>query len=201
MVEQYEHIHSEIGQRGYVISEGAFSAEEVHAIRQELEALQHAEAFRKAGIGKEQDFQIDATERGDFIHWISAAEAAPATQRALQRIEEIQLVINRHLYLGIRDIECHYAYYPQGAGYKRHVDRHRHQSHRVISMVIYLNPDWQPGDGGELRLYPSDGSVIDIAPKAGTLALFLSELEHEVLPTLKPRYSITGWMLDEQRLF
>ena len=201
MVEQYEHIHSEIGQRGYVISEGAFSAEEVHAIRQELEALQHAEAFRKAGIGKEQDFQIDATERGDFIHWISAAEAAPATQRALQRIEEIQRVLNRHLYLGIRDLECHYAYYPKGAGYKRHVDRHRHQSHRVISMVIYLNPDWQPGDGGELRLYPSGGSVIDVAPKAGTLALFLSELEHEVLPTLKPRYSITGWMLDEQRLF
>jgi len=71
----------------------------------------------------------------------------------------------------------------------------------VVSMVIYLNPNWQPGDGGELRLYPSDGSVINIAPKAGTLALFLSELEHEVLPTLKPRYSITGWMLDEQRLF
>jgi Rps23 Pro-64 3,4-dihydroxylase Tpa1-like proline 4-hydroxylase len=32
----------------------------------------------------------------------------------------------------------------------------------------------------------------------GTLALFLSEKEHEVLTTQRDRMSITGWMLNEK---
>jgi hypothetical protein len=30
--------------------------------------------------------------------------------------------------------------------------------------------------------------------------MFLSEIEHEVLPTLQPRKSLTGWLLTESIL-
>ena len=69
----------------------------------------------------------------------------------------------------------------------------------MISFVLYLNADWQPGHGGELAIYPPEGEVplLVIPPKMGRLAVFRSELiPHAVLPTAVDRYAITGWMLD-----
>jgi SM-20-related protein len=63
--------------------------------------------------------------------------------------------------------------------------------------VLYLNADWQPSDGGELVIYKPEGNEHRIQPLQGTLAIFLSELEHEVLLTSRDRMSITGWMLNE----
>lgn len=201
MEAQFDRVCQEVDRYGYSVWSDALTPEEVQAICEEIDRLQRSDAFRKAGIGKEQDFQINAQERGDFIHWITPEQAAACTQVALERLRELIQFLNRHLYLGIRDMECHYAFYPKGAGYKRHVDRHRHQSHRIISVVLYLNTSWKEGDGGELLLYPAGGNALSIQPKAGTLAIFLSDLEHEVLPTAQPRYSITGWLLDEQLFF
>ena len=66
-----------------------------------------------------------------------------------------------------------------------------------MSCVAYLNADWQPSHGGELRLFvEEDGQErgVDIAPLAGTLVCFLSGMMyHEVLETQAPRYSVTGW--------
>jgi SM-20-related protein len=61
-------------------------------------------------------------------------------------------------------------------------------------MIIYLNADWQEGDGGELCIHHSD-SFQSIAPVNRKSVFFLSgELEHEVLVTHEPRMSITGWL-------
>ena len=201
MEAQFNRLCQEINQQGFSVWLDALDISQVQAICEEIDRLQRSDAFRKAGIGKEHEFQINSSERGDFIHWITPQQAASSTQVALDRLDSITQYLNRQLYLGIRDMECHYAFYPKGAGYKRHVDRHRHQSHRIISVVFYLNNSWKQGDGGELRLYIADGNTYTIEPKAGTLAIFLSDIEHEVLPTSQSRYSITGWLLDEQRFF
>jgi len=59
--------------------------------------------------------------------------------------------------------------------------------------VFYLNPNWQPQDGGQLLLYVQ-GETIEVAPNFGTLVTFLSEdVPHEVLPASRTRYSIAGW--------
>jgi SM-20-related protein len=63
--------------------------------------------------------------------------------------------------------------------------------------VFYLNADWQEGNGGELVIYNGESGVSIIQPELGTLVLFLSEIEHEVLPTHRDRKSVTGWMLNE----
>jgi SM-20-related protein len=68
----------------------------------------------------------------------------------------------------------------------------------VISLVLYLNDDWQDGDGGALRIYSTrDGreSACDQAPRGGTLVAMRSEaIPHEVLPAMAERWSIAGWL-------
>ncbi|MDP5008412.1 MAG: 2OG-Fe(II) oxygenase, partial [Glaciimonas sp.] len=59
------------------------------------------------------------------------------------------------------------------------------------SMVLYLNQDWLPEQGGALRLYPDGGSRQDILPLGGSLALFMSaDMPHEVLVATRERVSL-----------
>lgn len=60
------------------------------------------------------------------------------------------------------------------AFYRRHLDRFRDDDRRAVSAVFYLNENWQPGDGGELRMFLADEVVRDVQPTAGTLVVFLS---------------------------
>ena len=46
-----------------------------------------------------------------------------AEQALLLRLEELRLQFNRDLFLGIFDLELHYAWYAPGTFYARHVDQ------------------------------------------------------------------------------
>lgn len=78
--------------------------------------------------------------------------------------------------------------------YKRHLDQHKNQDTRVVTIISYLNESWEDKDGGELQLYLNDGKTVSVQPKAGTLVCFMSaEFEHEVFPAKRERASLTGW--------
>ncbi|MBK6263429.1 2OG-Fe(II) oxygenase [Marivirga sp. S37H4] len=152
--------------------------------------------FKKAGIGKQVLFQVDKSVRGDYIQWIDKDPGHPTVKHFMEEISALKDYINQSCYLGLKDFETHFAIYPENTFYKRHVDRFQQNAHRVLSFVLYLNINWQKGDGGELALYlDNEKKLID--PIAGRLLLFRSELEHEVLLAHKSRFSITGWMLDK----
>lgn len=170
------------------------------AVRKELLETEHNNGFKQAAIGRQGETMVNSGQRSDNIHWIGADTAAPHTAQVLQTISEIITVLNRNFYLGIRDFECHYTHYPPGSFYKRHVDRHRSGSSRIVSFVLYLNADWKYDDGGELIIYEGSREAAIIRPLLGTLAIFLSEKEHEVLITARDRMSITGWLLTESIL-
>ena len=115
-------------------------------------------------------------------------------------MEQLRRYLNRELFLGLFEYECHYAYYDVGAFYAKHLDAFKHNPNRIVSTVLYLNPNWKPGDGGELRLFAPQGTeecdrpLMTIRPEYGTLVAFLSEdIPHEVVISHKPRYSIAGW--------
>ncbi|MGM0579724.1 MAG: 2OG-Fe(II) oxygenase [Bacteroidota bacterium] len=152
--------------------------------------------FKKAGIGKQALFQLDKSIRGDYIQWLDRKNQNEIVQQFLDKIEMLKSSLNETCYLGLKDFETHFAIYPENTFYKKHVDRFQQNAHRVISFVLYLNENWQKGDGGELAIYFDDKSEI-VQPLAGRLLLFRSELEHEVLMSYKKRYSLTGWMLDK----
>ena len=150
-------------------------------------------ALAPAGVGRGEAQQISEGIRGDRIQWLEPGQAACCDQY-LALFDELRLAINRSLYLGLEDYESHFALYPPGAFYQKHLDRFRDDDRRAVSVVFYLNPDWQAEQGGALRLYLADGSTHDVLPEAGTLVVFLSAvLPHEVLPATRERLSLTGW--------
>lgn len=185
---------------GYAIADHVFSLQDVLAILEEMRMQEHD--FKKSGIGQANDYTILHTRRGDYIKWLSMESAPEVTKRYLQFVHELRRFLNRYCFLGLQDLEVHFTKYPIGTRYVRHVDAFSKDDNRRISIVFYINPSWKNGDGGELILYPNNHSEpIEIAPLAGRLAIFESTMEHEVLPSLIERHSVTGWMLQEKRFF
>lgn len=180
---------------GWAVTPGFLAPDEAAALLAEGLALR--DAFHQAGIGRGGDHQVQAAVRGDAVLWLDEATDAPAQRLYLDRMDALRQHLNRALYLGLFSYETHFAVYPPGAFYKRHLDAFHGGRGRTLSCVLYLNPAWADADGGHLRLYLDGGApepFLDVRPEAGTLVTFLSErFEHEVLPATRERASVTGW--------
>lgn len=202
LLHDFDALADSLSEKGYGTIDHFLSTEEFIQIKEVADSHKEEGNFKKAGIGTASDFQIDKQIRGDFIRWIDPEKAASATQIYLGRMRELMQYINRTCFLSLKDVELHYTVYPVGTVYKRHLDQFRHDDHRRLSVICYLNEGWQPEHGGQLRLYlpQAEGSeeTVDILPTGAKLACFRSDLiEHEVLPATRERYSLTGWMLDQ----
>ena len=82
-----------------------------------------------------------------------------------------------------------------GGCFPLHYDNPGPPSRRALTCILYLNPGWAPGDGGELQLIPFMRRPVRIAPKHDRLAVFLSDrVLHRVLPSNKERFCLTVWL-------
>ena len=159
-----------------------------------LEKLRE-DTFDKAGIGALGQHTIQTEIRGDFTYWLERNRDTEI-EKYFQLVDELIFVMKRYCFLSIADSEFHYAYYPPGTHYEAHVDEFQERNNRLISVVIYLNEGWRPGDGGELKLFRDAGDLL-IEPICRRCVLFKSStVLHQVMPTTKDRYSITGWLLN-----
>jgi SM-20-related protein len=148
--------------------------------------------FAAARIGAGLRSQRQEEIRGDRTCWLSEP-LFDAERALLEDLEGLRLELNREGFMGLFDLEMHYAWYPPGAGYARHLDQLSGRDERVVSLVLYLNHAWTPDAGGQLRIFQEKGAR-DIEPIAGRLVCFLTEgCEHAVLPTRQSRWSLTGW--------
>ncbi len=199
----FESLIDGILEKGYGVVDLFLSPDEVIALRSRLQLRQAAGQFREAGIGRAADHNgqaaVEKSIRGDEILWLDADTAFPEEAAFLERVDQFIHYANRTCYLGLRDSELHYARYPIGTFYTRHLDRFRSDSRRRLSMVCYLNEAWQPTDGGQLAVYipqPDGGEQATLVdPVGGRLVCFDSGLlEHEVLPATRERLSLTGWL-------
>lgn len=195
----FERITEGLVAKGWAVEPAFLTAEETRALASAARALRPE--FRPAAIGRGDTRQVNPEIRSDLIHWLDDGARAPdAVAVALAKLEALRQELNRQLFLGLKAFEGHFAVYPPGASYEKHVDNFRDASPRALSCVLYLNEEWVEADAGKLRLYDQreTGRVAtDVEPKAGTLAVFLSrEIPHEVLPTAKERVSFTGWFRD-----
>ena len=188
-----DRILSELLADGLSVSDSFLASREVHALAECAELRRARGEFVEARIGADGSLQRREDIRGDRICWLSEA-ACSAETLVLQALEQLRVYLNEGAYLGLFDLEIHYAWYPPGAAYARHVDRPLGRARRRVSLVLYLNEQWSAADGGALRICADEGRLRDIEPKGGRLVLFLSESrEHEVLLTRVPRLSLTGW--------
>lgn len=193
----FARIAAALRERGHIVLPAPLPPALLGALLRHFRSLDR-EAFRRAGIGREEDHQLNRFVRTDRIFWLDGSN--PAVAAYLDWAEQLRLELNRRLFLGLFDYECHYAFYERGTYYRKHLDAFKGGGNRVLSTVLYLTPNWQPQDGGELLLYPPEGEgereepLLKVAPRFGQMAIFLSEeFPHEVLPVNRPRYSVTGW--------
>jgi len=194
-----DQISSEIYQNSFAIIDGFIDEEFRKALLEEQTSLIEAGKFRKAGIGSGEKKLVRPEIRSDQVLWMDAESLSPLQAEYWKKVEEIRQILNQRCFLGLRSFEGHFARYPIGSFYKRHLDQFQQVSYRVVSVILYLNDSWTESDKGVLRMYipQEDGSEIikDVLPVGGRLVVFLSgEIPHEVLPTKKERISITGWL-------
>lgn len=150
--------------------------------------------FRPAKIGQAHLEQRIPEIRSDMTYWLDK-QRDQKLQVFFELIEELMEKLKRELFLSLQGYEFHFALYPPGGFYKPHLDQFDARSNRMISFIIYLNPNWQTGDGGELRIHKEERKI-DIEPIMNRAVLFRSDtVLHEVLSATKPRRSLTGWLL------
>lgn len=192
-----EKVLNGLSEAGYAVLPHAFAPSMVAALREE--ALGRREQFRPAGIGN-QATRVQAV-RGDSIDWLEWGEGGAGLQAFWQAMDVLRDALNRELYLGVRELECHFALYPSGGGYQKHLDNPQGRSARWVTVLLYLNPNWQPSHGGVLQIFdpvfdPEDEARVlaRVEPRAGTFVAFLAErFPHEVLQAQHERLSLTGW--------
>lgn len=195
----YEGIISNIVSEKFSIIDDFFSLEEVSILRQSLLEKHEEDAFKKAAIGNRVNEIIVKSIRGDVILWIDELKANVPEHLFFNKINSLVSYLNKTCFLGILHKEFHYALYPSGTFYKRHIDTFQNDDRRKLSFVCYLNEEgWEPKNGGELVLYLDDnGKETEkvIYPFPGRVVIFESqEIEHEVKPVHTERLSITGWL-------
>ena len=193
----YESIIEDLLEQQYSVVDNFFSAEEVFLLRASLLDKYEEDKFKKAAIGNKFEEQIIKSIRGDFVLWIDEKNSNSAEKLFFNKINSLIDYLNKTCFLGILHKEFHYAIYPEGTFYKRHLDTFQNDSRRKLSIVSYLNDEnWLKTNGGELVIYKEDGSEEVIYPLPGRVVIFESQiLEHEVKEVKNSeRLSITRWL-------
>lgn len=186
----------QLAEQDYVIVDDFISHDFYEQIMSFFTEAEKNDKLKKAGIGAQQDFRLKAEVRGDFIYWLEE-ERDRQLSLFFNLKDELVQNLKRFCYLSLSGSEFHIAKYPAGTFYHRHLDQFNERTNRQITVLIYLNKDWKKGDGGELIIY-KDGEEIMVEPIARRLLLFKSDtVEHEVVITNVPRYSLTGWLLHQ----
>ncbi|DBA00456.1 TPA: hypothetical protein N0F65_002699 [Lagenidium giganteum] len=156
--------------------------------------------------GRNVRYQMEHV-RGDYVLWVDEHdEYCPVSIK--QMLRQIDRVVLERLQRWndelsasalLRNKTMITCYPGNGARYTKHCDN-PNQNGRKLTAIVYLNPEWEPTHGGELRLHTDNTTNVPlcVAPLLDRLLLFFSDrrVPHEVLPCFTNRYALTVWYLD-----
>jgi len=207
---------NQLDKNGYIVIPHFISDEFTNAVRNDISQLRFKDHFKVARIGQSSTNTLNTEIRVAETCFIdntrtdrdSILPPSKARQDLCQTLENLRQDLASTLGnpLDSTLTELLYAYYPSGGFYRRHRDAIPGSAStlRTYSLLLYLNQDWEPSHGGNLRLHMDSGgdflpqdaepNFLDVEPKAGTLVLFKSDMiPHEVLDTTKERMAVVGW--------
>ena len=195
--------------RQFVVLDGFLGAVALSAVRDGIVAMERGGKLREGKIQHGLTQNSDQTARSDRICFLAkdGEGSGEALRCYAQQIDRIRARLSSHAPLvelvGGELDGCNYmvASYPGGgARYVKHRDALPYKAGRKLTVIYYLNEGWRPEHGGELRIWPEQGDPqpVTLAPRADRLLVFISSLEHEVLPAWAPRYALTTWMFDRK---
>jgi len=149
--------------------------------------------YTPAGVGRGDDWRRAAGIRTDRIRWLDAANPDDASW--LDAMEQLRLASTARC-----SWVCSSTRPISRAMPREPITAATWMPFAAVAIVwcrrcCTSTTTGGPAGGGELVLYPAEcPEGILVAPRGGTLAVFLSEeIPHEVLPTRAPRHSIAGW--------
>lgn len=187
-------IVQEIEKKGYCHMTDVLSRSELGEINSFFD--QNKSDFKPAMVGPvEKKLRLESV-RGDYTFWIDPLNPSMIFSKIISFLQNLKETLNSQFFLGLKEFECHLAYYPPGTFYKKHSDLFEKSSTRKLSFIFYLHQEWESHCGGELIIYNQDNSILEsINPLPGSFACFLSEeFPHEVKKGNFERRSLTGWM-------
>ncbi|ORZ28729.1 hypothetical protein BCR41DRAFT_376226 [Lobosporangium transversale] len=202
---------NELFHNGFTVLENVIDPSIIQTVREwSIHMFKTGQMDKASGRhDEEEDPFREGNARGDYTIWVSPGSKFLEQSQALndcvdwfskQLHDDLAKLVHLH-----GDAEYQLAYYPPDSShYERHRDSfptndREDRDQRRITAIVYFNPEWTQGDGGELRIFDKgmgdDGEKqIDIAPKAGRCVLFLSGvIDHAVLPSFKERIALTSW--------
>ena len=141
MEEVLDRISAEIYQNSYVIINDFIDEEFRKALLIEQTELLDKGMFRHAAVGKGGQKQVRTEIRSDEVLWMDQENLSPLQAAYWEKIEQIRQVLNQRCFLGLRSFEGHFARYPIGSFYKKHLDQFHAVPHRVVTVIVYLNED------------------------------------------------------------
>jgi SM-20-related protein len=192
-----EDIALDLAERGWCVSDDFLPPLLISQLAAESRELWQTGGFRHAGVGRGEDLQVRPEVRTDRVHWLEPANCSGSQRVYLDALETLRVDINRSLFLGLLEYEGHLAVYPPRTYYRKHLDQFNGVGERTVTCVLYLNQEWCPADGGQLRIYTDPiipEHYEEVLPLGGRLVSFLSaRFFHEVMPSRRERFSITGW--------
>ncbi|AOA59388.1 2OG-Fe(II) oxygenase [Acinetobacter larvae] len=181
-----DHILDALEQQGFAIVDDVYTPHYCQNLQEECTS--HLNQFREAAI----QHGVVSRIRSDQILWID--ESFPCAQQHLQNLKQLSQHFNQNFFLGINEVEAHFACYDAGQFYARHRDNPQAKNDRIISAVYYLHDTWHADWGGQLHLQDKQQHWHILQPKANRLVLFQSDLLHEVFIAQHQRLSITAWL-------
>lgn len=181
-----DQILDDLDQHGFTIIDHAYSAE--YGLQLVAECTSNLNRFREAAIQN----GVISNIRSDHILWIN--EELTIAQQHIDALKQLSQILNYSFYLGIQDVEAHFACYNAGEFYALHRDNPQGKNGRMISTVYYLHQEWQDDWGGKLHLQDKNNVWHTIEPQPNRIAMFQSDLLHEVLEAKHQRLSITAWL-------
>eukprot|EP00877_Chromochloris_zofingiensis_P012138 jgi/Chrzof1/7178/Cz02g13280.t1 len=187
--------------QGYVVVDNVFGSELTRQLQQELLQLHssgrmHLNCTHLVRGNTTQLLEKSSIYEAELTLDAAVQQAAPLFAK-LQQDGTLQTMLN--LFLPQLSLDSHAIKLQYNAGtggcFPMHFDSDEQLDGRCVTAISYLNEDWQPGFGGQLRLYPFPFKPIDISPIADRLVLFSStRMLHRVLPCDHPRSCFTIWL-------
>ena len=169
MDESLAEIHRRLETESLVVVDGFVPPDLTRELRDEIRRA-HDAGHLTPGVlagGKAGDATQDSMRgvRGDHVGWFRGLETAdgnggnPLWRRLPDAMKRADTLVRKLGRLGgdarnvVSRSQAMCTLYPgAGARYVRHVDN-PDRNGRLLTALLYLNPEWQEGDGGELRVF------------------------------------------------
>jgi SM-20-related protein len=163
----------ELAEKGYTVIQNFLPDDLQSSLRQDVSRLRQKGMFKVAKIGQDSTNTLNEDIRVAETCFIGANKlqdvSSDSRSRLYTLLGQVRDDLSGNAILNTDNAvtkgtppldgnldELLYVYYPQGGFYRRHLDSVGQSASvlRCYSLLLYLNEDWKPINGGQLRLYP-----------------------------------------------